>query len=194
MTQVFQAIGSLLTERAYAIAELPITCTGLVGCGQGAENILVEGIPHVALILLQVAAGGSVLAIVWAGFQMVFSWGDTGKIAQARMAILYSLLGLGISVLSQFIISSVISENIVTSDPTNIHLSIIGGIIRYLRNILNAALAIAVVFGAVRMVLAQGKQDEFTKGRVAVTWAIIGAVIVNFAAAIATIASGLLGV
>lgn len=194
MMTLLHSIGALLTERAYAIATLPIHCTGLVGCGQGPANTLTNGIPHVAILILQVAAGGCVLAIVWAGFQMVLSLGDSGKIGQAKNAILYAMLGLGISVLSQFLISSVISEYVPTNDPTVVHLTIIKGIIIYLRNVLNAALAVVIVIGAVRMVLAQGKQDEFTKGRQAIMWAVIGAIIVNFAVAIASVASGLLGV
>jgi len=194
MTYILQVIGSLFVDKAYALANLPITCTGLVGCGSQPGNILINGVPHIALILLQIAAGGCVLAIVWAGFQMVLSLGDGGKISQAKNAILFALLGLGISVLAQFFISSVVSEYVPTSDPTTIHLDIIKGIIRYLRNILNAALAVVIVIGAVRMVLAQGKQDEFTKGRTAIMWAAIGAIIVNFAAIIASVASGILGV
>lgn len=194
MMSLLQAIGSLLTERAYAIATLPIHCTGLVGCGAGPSNTLVNGIPHVAVIILQVAAGGCVLAIVWAGFQMVISLGDGGKIGQAKNAILYAMLGLGITVLSQFLISSVISEYVPTDDPTVIHLTILKGIIRYLRNVLNAALAVVIVIGAIRMVMAQGKQDEFTKGRQAILWAVIGALVVNFAVAIASVASRILGV
>lgn len=187
-------IGSLLVEKAYAIANLPITCTGLVGCGSQPGNVLINGIPQVAVILLQIAAGGCVLAIVWAGFQMVFSLGDGGKTSQAKNAILYALLGLGVSVLSQFIISSVVSEFVVTSNPATVHLDILKGIVRYLRNVLNAALAVVIVIGAVRMVLAQGKTDEFTKGRQAIMWAAIGAIVVNFAVMIASVASGLLGV
>lgn len=193
--ELMHFIAGLMVEKAYAIATLPIQCQGLVGCGGQASNLFLNGIPRVALFILQVAAGISVLSIIWAGFQMVLSWGDTGKIGQAKNAILFSLLGLGLSVMSQFIISSVVSELPSIPDNSNtIHLDIMYAIGRYLRNILNAAMALAIVAGAVRMVLAQGKQDEFAKGRTAVVWAIIGALVVNFAAAIASIASGLLGV
>lgn len=194
MIESLQIVGGLLVEKAHAIASLPIQCDGLVGCGRQPANLFLTGIPKVALFILQIAAGLSVLSIVWAGFQMVLSWGDTGKIGQAKNAILFSLLGLGISVMSQFFISSVVTEYVPTGDPTMIHINIMRGIANYLRNVLNAAMAIAIVLGAIRMVMAQGKQDEFSKGRLAVTWAIIGAIVVNFAAAIASIASGLLGV
>ncbi len=194
MTGLVSFVGGLLVQKAQAIAELPIHCTGLVGCGGQAGNLFLTGIPKVAVFILQTAAGISVLSIVWAGFQMILSWGDTGKIGQAKNAIFFSILGLAISVLSQFFISSVVSEYVPTQDPSSIHLDIIRGIVNYLRNILNGALAVAIVFGTVRMVMAQGKQDEFAKGRTAVVWAAIGAIVVNFAVAIATIASGLLGV
>jgi len=193
--ELLQLIAGLLVEKAHAIATLPIQCQGLVGCGGQASNLFLTGIPRVALFILQIAAGVSVLSIIWAGFQMVLSWGDTGKIGQAKNAILFSLLGLGVSVLSQFIISSVVSELPSIPDNSNtIHLDLMYAAGRYLRNILNAAMALAIVVGAIRMVLAQGKQDEFAKGRTGVVWAIIGALVVNFAAAIASIASGLLGV
>lgn len=193
--ELLQLIAGIVVEKAHAIASLPIQCEGLVGCGGQPANLFLTGIPKIAIFILQIAAGLSVLSIMWAGFQMVLSWGDTGKISQAKNAILFSLLGLGVSVLSQFIISSVVSAlpSIPDNAPT-IHLDIMYAIARYLRNILNAAMALAIVIGAVRMVMAQGKQDDFAKGRTMVVWAIIGALVVNFAAAIASIASGLLGV
>lgn len=195
MTDALQIIGGILVEKAHAIATLPIQCEGLAGCGGQPANLFLTGIPKIAMFLLQIAAGVSVLSIMWSGFQMVLSWGDTGKIGEAKNAILFSLLGLGLSVLSQFIISSVVSElPSIPDNPSTMHLDLMYAAGRYLRNVLNAAMGLAIIIGAIRMVMAQGKQDEFAKGRTGVVWAIIGALIVNFAAAIASIASGILGV
>lgn len=195
MIHLLIAIGSLFVDQAHAIATLPVHCDGLVGCGGAPANLFKEGIPKVALYVLQIAAGLSVVSIVWAGLQMTISWGDTGKIDQAKNAILYALFGLGLSVLSQYIISSVISQlPTIPDNASTLHLDILKGIADYLRNILNATLALAVAYGAIRMVMAQGKQDEFQKGRTAIIWAVIGAIVVNFAVSIASIVSGILGV
>jgi len=194
MMHVLLSIGSLFVDQAHAIATLPIHCDGLVGCGDQPANLFLTGIPKVAMYVLQIAAGVSVVSIVWAGIQMGISWGDSGKIDQAKNAILYAIFGLGLSVLSQFIISSVVSQYVPTQDPTMLHINILRGIANYLRNLVNAVLGLAVVMGAIRMVMAQGRQDEFAKGRTTIVWAVIGAVVVNFAVAIASIVSGILGV
>ncbi len=53
-----------------------------------------------------------------------------------------------------------------------------------LRNALNAIFLLMIVLAGLKMVYAQGKADEYNAGKKMLTWAVIGAVIVNLASAL----------
>ena len=69
----------------------PIICNGLFGCGRPPENVLLESaLPTVGGILIQLAAGGAVLAVVIGGVQMAVSYGEEGTITNARKRVFNS--------------------------------------------------------------------------------------------------------
>ncbi len=163
-----------------------ILCTGLFGCNTNtwqAENILVQStLPTVGMVLIQLAAGGTVLAIVIAGVQMVTSYGDDGKITSARKAILYALGGLALAFAATPIVSFVSTEDFSTGFQGGIA-GVMATIIRIIMVLFNVAFALVVILAGLRMITSQGNADEYKKGFNVIKWAIIGGLVVNLARA-----------
>lgn len=161
----------------------PLLCPGLFGCGLGPQNlILTNALPTAALILVQIAAGGAVIAITIAGVQMGISYGDESKITNARKAILYALGGLGIALSAVPIVSFVTSENYGLDIGGDI-ITVMASMIRIILTLFNVGFCIVVILAGLRMMNSQGNADEFKKGAEMIKWAIIGGVIVNLAKA-----------
>lgn len=172
-------IGFVETAFAQADAYPPIICDGLVGCGQGYSDVLLNNtLPIVATVLVQIAGGGAVIAIVVAGTKMLLSQGDDGKVTSAKQGIMYALGGLTIAITAASIVSFVTTEDY-WSDATIPGL--LTSAIRIILTLFNLAFIIVVLIAGIRMVISQGASDEFSKSSKAIQWAIIGAITVNLA-------------
>ncbi|NOS66945.1 MAG: hypothetical protein HOO67_01095 [Candidatus Peribacteraceae bacterium] len=159
----------------------PIMCDGLFGCGAPPSNVILEsGLPVAATLLMQLAAGGAVIAIVIAGTQMAVSYGDEAKTTSARKAILYALGGLGLALASMSIVSFVTTEDFGIA-PGGTVITVMASIVRIILNLFNVGFAIVIILAGLRMITAQGVADEFKKGGQMIKWAIIGGVVVNLA-------------
>ncbi len=183
---------------AFLASMIPYTpCSGLqYGCGAGAANLLQGAIPRAASLMLQFAGGAAVLFIIWAGMQMLLSLGDESKVTQGKWGILYALAGLTIAILSSFIISVIGTQTYIVagSNPGGAPFELLSAAIGILRTVLNAILLLVIVMVGIRMLYAQGKSDEFNKGKTQMTWALVGAVVVNLAAALVQIITRFFGV
>ena len=189
---------SLLVEVAYAQAQPPLPgCAGLnlYGCGD-ASNVLANlVIQNIAIFFLRLVVGLSVLFVVWAGLNMTLTFGDTGKSSKARWSIIYALGGLGLALMSQMIIGFVTTENYgqgVTND------FIIGGLfrsaVRIILTFLNVILALVVTISGIRMIIAQGKTDEFNSARTTIIHAVMGAILINASVTLVRIVATFFGV
>lgn len=72
----------------------------------GNDGILLEIVNIIALV----AGFAAVIVIIIAGFQFVFSNGDSSKISTARNALVFAIVGLIIIALSRVIIGFVLSS------------------------------------------------------------------------------------
>ncbi len=169
-----------LPSSAFAVDSYPpIICTGIFGCGEGYSDVLLTNtLPIVGTILVQLAGGGAIIAIVIAGVKMLLSQGDDGKVTSAKMGIMYALGGLGIAITASSIVSFVTTEDY-WSDSTIPGL--LTSAIRIIMTLFNVAFAIIIIIAGIRMVISQGASDEFSKSGKSIQWAIIGAVVVNLA-------------
>ncbi len=163
----------------------PIICNGLFGCGRPPENVLMANtLPTVAAILIQLAAGGAVIAVVIGGVQMAVSYGDDGAITNARKAILFALGGLGLALAAAPIVSFVSTEQYYQGGEFLFGPGgLMASVIRIIMILFNVAFAIVIILAGLRMITAGGNADEFKKGGNMIKWAIIGGVIVNLARA-----------
>lgn len=181
---------------AQALNTLPNTpCNGLIGCGGGAQNVILANIPQLATLMITIASGCAVVFIAWAGFQMVTALGNESKISEQKNAILYVLGGLGIIILSQTAVTLVGTDpNIGSINASNLPVAGMAAAVRILLTLFNGAFAIAIIIGGIRMVYAQGKSDEFNAGRKIIFWSIVGAIITNLSNALVQALATLFGV
>ncbi len=182
---------------AFNLPTAPCVTTVPGGCNAGAENFPMRvltggGNGGLAMMMLQVAAGLAVLFIVWAGIQMLISLGDEGKITQYKWAIAYSLIGLTVAILSQLLVSTVGTQTLPTGS-SDLPLTLLSTAVYILRTLLNAIFLIIIVVAGLHMVYAQGKSEDYEKGKKMMYWAITGAVIVNLSAALVTVVTNFFG-
>ncbi len=191
-------LGLSLLPKAAAVTLPAAYCNGTIGCGAGPANIVysaIVGSGGIAQMMLRIAAGLAVLFIIAAGVQMVISMGDESKITQYKWAMAYSLIGFCVVIVAQFIIASVGSEDYgQLGDATNLPFNILANAARLLRTVLNALFILIMVVAGLRMLYAQGKSDEFETGKKMLTWAIVGAVLINLAAAFVTAVTNFFGI
>lgn len=189
---------ALLPVTAFALPIAP--CDPLqFGCGSGPANYVERfltggGNGGIALFMLQLAAALAVLFIVWAGVQLIFSMGDEGKVTQHKWAMAYALIGLVVAILGQFLVSAIASTNFGQGTGRTLPLTFVASAVLFLRTILNATFVIMTVVAGLRMVYAQGKTEDYEKGKTMMKWAIGGAVMVNLASALVNAVTGYFGI
>jgi hypothetical protein len=154
------------------------------GCGDGPANIFLSTFPNLAIFMLQVATGLTVLFIVWAGFQLVINLGDEGKIGQQKTGIFYALAGLFTAIVSQLIVSFVATQDWGQNAGGNLPINILASAVGSILTVFNGVFVIAIIYYGIRMLLASGDSGAFNSARTGITWAIIGAIIVNLANAL----------
>jgi len=166
------------------LSKLPQTpCAGLVNCGGGGSHVILDNLGQFADLMLQIAAGAAVLFIVWAGFNMIISFGDESKVSQFKWGVIYALGGLGVVIVSQVLVSFVGTQDLNTGAEV-LPVGLIGAAVSILLTLVNVVFIIAIIISGLRMVYAQGKSDEFNKGKTGALWAVGGAVVVNSANAL----------
>lgn len=186
MTRAFLLTGFIDTAHAASLWEKwGPACSDLQpGCGQGPANIFLSTLPNLAFFLLQIATGLSVLFIVYAGFQMVINLGDEGKVGTQKTAIFYSLAGLFVAITSQLIVSFVVTHNWGQNAGGNLVINLIAAAVSVLLTVFNGVFVVAIIYYGMRMLMASGDSGAFNSARTGITWAIVGAIIVNLANAL----------
>lgn len=165
----------------------PIICNQLFGCGKPPEDvILTSTLPLVGSVMVQLAAGGAVLAIVIAGVMMTLSAGDDGKITSARKAIMFALGGLALALTATSLVSFVTTENYGQADPDLLFGAggVFSSVLRIILILFNVGFVIVVIIGGIHMITSMGSAEGFKKGGSMIKWAVIGALIVNLARAV----------
>ncbi len=188
LASFFSAVSSLLLPERASAQAMAVICTGLAGCGQGAENTLVTHLLPLAVSLgIQIAAGGCVVLIMFAGVQMLISNGDEAKAQAGRKNILIALGGLGVAITSASAVSFVTTENFGQANQVDFLFGgggLLDSVVRLTVFLFNVGFAIIALLAGFRMAMASGDAGEFKKGGTVLKWAVIGAVVVNLARAI----------
>jgi hypothetical protein len=180
---------SLLVSALHLIAETALAANpplpdcgnfNLYGCG-GASNVIASNvIPNLAIFFLRVVAAASVVFIIYAGMNMLTTFGDTGKSSKARWAIVNALGGLALALGSQMLVGFVATEEYGQSNPVDF---VIGGLlknsVRIMLTMVNVIIGFVVIVLAFRMVAAQGKSDEYNAAKTGMVHLILGAIVIN---------------
>ncbi|OGJ59000.1 hypothetical protein A2635_03190 [Candidatus Peribacteria bacterium RIFCSPHIGHO2_01_FULL_51_9] len=170
-------VAYILTEHALA-QQIPF-----VPGGVPVRNVISDStIPAVVNLLLSIAAGLAVVFIIWAGMQLLLSWGDESKIQSARWSIIYAASGLFVAIMAKAIVNIVSAEPMLGAIQNEVGLMAV--LARYMLIISNSLLLLVVVIAGLNMVFDRGKSDSYNKARTALAWAIGGAIVINGANAI----------
>lgn len=186
----FLFLAGLLADAAHAedlwsLWGVDQSCSSLQpGCGSGPTNIFSSTFPNLALIMLEIATALAVVFIVWAGFQLVTNMGDEGKIGKQKTGIVFALVGLFVAISSQLIVSFVVTQEWGANVGGNLPVVIMAAAVSSLLTIFNGVFILAIIYYGIRMLLAAGDSGAFNTARTGITWAIIGAIIVNLANAL----------
>lgn len=154
------------------------------GCGDGPANIFLTTFPNLAIFMLQLATALTVLFIVYAGVQLVLNMGDEGKIGNQKTGIFFALAGLFTAIVSQLIVSFVVTQDWGQNTSGNLPINVLAAAVGSILTVFNGLLIMAIMYYGIRMLLAAGDSGAFGSAKTGITWAIIGAIIVNLANAL----------
>jgi len=186
MKYIARTIGTLMGLMilpVMAAAQVTDPCTFL-GSWCGAANVPQNAIPVIANLFIGVAAGTSVMFVIVGGFLMLISLGEEGNVQKGKMAIVYALIGLAITLLAQAIVAFIgerFGTLYLSTDPILDFMTFAVGAMVI---IFNSVFVLMMVLAGFRMVFARGNADEFCKSRNMLIWAAIGAMFVNIANAL----------
>ena len=166
-------------QSAYALPT--VDCTGLPGCGVAAGNSFANAlIPSIATILLNSAAALSVIFVMVGGARLVLSTGKEEEVPKAQKTIIWALAGLVVAIASHRIVAMVTSEVYVTGGASPL-LDLFATAANIISGLLNVTFGLMILMGGLRMIMARGKDDEVSKGRRAILYAVTGVIIINVA-------------
>lgn len=186
MTMLSLLTGFIPTASAQSLWQLwGVPCSDLQpGCGQGPANVLANTLPNLAGFMLQITTALAVFMIVWSGVRLVTSLGDDGKIQSLKYGIFYAVGGLFVSIVSQLMVSFVVTQDWGQNQAGNLPINVIARVVGSMLTVFNGLLVVFIVYYGLRMLRASGDTGYFQSSRTAMTWAIIGAILVNLANAL----------
>lgn len=89
--------------------------SGVEAVGGNSGASLTDGIKNIINMMLYIIGVVAVLVIIYSGIIFVTAAGDSGKIATAKNAILYAVVGLIVAILAYAIVNFVIVQ--ITAQP-----------------------------------------------------------------------------
>ena len=174
----------MLPQIALAITTLPDPLCDFPGCTGGPKPIVVDTvIPELARIALNFTAALSLLFIFVAGGRLLLCLGKEEELENAKKTVQWALVGLVVALTSHRIVTAIVTQNYLSTGDAGDQLvigvfaAILGGV----ATVLNVTFVLAIVLGGMRMLMARGKDDEVTKGKKAVIYALVGAILINVA-------------
>lgn len=89
------------------VSAISITCQEIGNCAN--KTTTLDKAPlNVALILIGLVGGLSVIFILWGGFRYVISRGDPAAVKTAKETILYAIMGIVVAILAYAIVNFIV--------------------------------------------------------------------------------------
>lgn len=173
---MFETFAHWLLQIPSAVAAAPC---GFMPGGCTIVNTGANLVPPVAQLLVYTAASVCILFIVYGGAQMILSFGDDGKVTQGRMSVIYAMVGFGLSLGAQTIISFFAARSSNASTRANPIVSLIEEAVDVMIELFNVAFIIMVIVAGYRLVFGRGEGDQLEAAKRMLIWGIIGALLVN---------------
>lgn len=175
-------ITTLLSQALRLVPTVAAQCP-FVGIGCDPSSNLSIFIVNIALILVEIVSGLSVLFVVIGGAFMMTNFGNETSIEKGKKSVFYALGGFALALSSQAIVSFVVAQSMAIS-PTSPHVEIMRVIVSAMLFIFNGVFALMMLFYGFKLVLARGQQSELDSVKKGLTWTIFGALTINLAYAL----------
>ncbi|HLC75948.1 MAG TPA: pilin [Candidatus Peribacterales bacterium] len=170
----------LLSVPTIAIAQsLPPPQCNFPGCGLLPANIIgAVAIPELARVALNATAALAVIFGIIGGARYLLSMGREEEIEKGKTTILWALGGVMVALASHRIVTAILSENYIPfgADPL---FELGARVVYFMTALLNVGFLLMIFWGGMRMVMARGSEEDVTKGKNTVIYAIVGAVLIN---------------
>lgn len=163
---------------AFAAALIDPQCN-FPGCGRPPADLVgAVALPELARIALNATAALAVIFGVVGGAQYLLSRGDESQTEKAKQTILWALAGMLVALASHRIVIAVLSQVYIGfgTDPL---FEFFAAVIGIMTALLNVGFFLMILWGGIRMVTARGAEEEVSKGRKTIVYAIVGAVVIN---------------
>jgi hypothetical protein len=156
-----------------------LPCGGLPGCGAPSNVVQDTVIPEVARFALSLVVALAILFAIVGGARFMLSFGRDEESTKAFKTIFWALVSIVLALTSHRLVIIILSESGISGAvrPINLFQAAINGIMI----ILNATFLIILLLGSMRMVTAHGKEDDISKARKTIIFAVVGAVVINIA-------------
>lgn len=187
---LYRLFAFLIPSASAALGGYQLACYDIPG-GCAPENFLVKIAGVIGSLLVDVAAGGTVLFVVIGGAQMLLSGGDDSKGAKGKNSIIYAIIGFIITVSAQGILDFVRNAAGDVADADNPFLAAEAAAVEAMLTVFNIIFVGVAFYAGLKLIMARGKTDEYTKGINMLIWAIIGAIVINLAYSIVSSISSL---
>lgn len=156
----------------------------IAGCTAIPSTTVSDLFVYIANMLIYSASGLCVLFIIYGGTLITFSLGDDSRFQKGKNSVLYAMLGFGLAVASQSVlvfVGSVASFSASFTVAGNPIVTAIANVSNLLLMTFNTIFVLAIIVAGFQMVMARGASDKFEEARRTVIFAVVGALVVNFA-------------
>ena len=143
------------------------------------------------------AGGMAIIYVIFAGFKMVISQGDSEKLVQAKTSLQWTLSGMLLIFLSfalVYAVSVFVGTSDVNLDPTNIDntgvdnpitspsfADLISRIIKGFLGVAGTIALLMIIINGFRYMLSGGNDEQIEQAKTGLQWAVIGLVIIALA-------------
>lgn len=150
--------------------------------GENQINSIVRSIVN---IIKNLIGGLAVILIIINAMQMIFAGGDESIIKEKKQGILYAVIGLIIILVLDQIIKFVYGTPLTAigggglMDMRNEGFSDeVYGIVSFIKAVIGSIAVFMIVISGIRMVTAQGEEEEIKKQKASIGWVAIGVIII----------------
>ncbi|MFA6259600.1 MAG: hypothetical protein WCX29_03265 [Candidatus Peribacteraceae bacterium] len=178
-------LSSFIPQASAQDGGLSTACKLLGGCDISG-NPVVDLLGPVADLLVYLIAALAVLFVVWGGAQILMSLGDESRFTSGRNSVVYGLVGFGLALTAQVVISFVVDKADQVSGAGNPIGAAIAAAVDFMLTLMNTVFLIIMFIAGFKFVLARGSSDQVTSARKAVGFAIVGAIIINLSKSLVT--------
>ncbi len=154
------------------------------------EKQTIEVIQSVLKTIRNLLAPIAVLLIVISGIRMMTAQGNEEVLEKERQSILYALLGLLVIVLLPPGIEALLgapqtaAEATLEDRPAAVS-GLVGGLIPFVRTLIALAAVFMIVLSGIRMMTAQGAEEEIKTQRQGIVWVLVGLIVVGLSQTVA---------